>query len=223
MRMTDPSATPQDPAKKDCDCGCGGDCGDKTKAGEPSNRARRALVAGAGSALVIVTLSNRRAFASGGGTTGGQCGPISAMGSMNPSAQNTQGGCGGLTPGFWKNHAPCVATAIGGNPTVVTLGQKLTNLALVDPTDAAITFAVALCNNVYHKDNAFHWAAAILNALTPSMNPKYGYTIASLNAAILTAHNQGVSGADILSALTGLENDFGTNDGGCTNQSICPS
>ena len=55
------------------------------------------------------------------------------------------------------------------------------------------------------------------------MNPKYGYTIASLNAAILTASNQGTTGSAILGALETLENDYGTNNGGCQIKSICPA
>lgn len=216
--MAEQPANPQDPAKKDCGCGCGGDCGDKSKASEPSSRARRALLVGAGSTAFIATLANRRAFAQGN-----QCGPLSHLSSPNPSQQTSNNGCGGLTPGFWKGHAPCVAAAIGGSVTTITLGSKLPALFVVDPTSANATFQRALCNNVFHLDNAYHFAAAILDALTPSMNPSYGYTITSLNAAILAAHQSGASLSDIVTAISSLENDFNTNDGGCTQSSICPS
>ena len=214
--MAERAGAPDDNEKEDCGCGCGGDCNEKNEASTPPKQARRALLAGASSAMLIATLANRRAF--GQPATGAQCGPISHIGSLNPSQQGQPTGCGGLTGGFWKNHAVCVANVLGGNPSTITLGSKLSNLALVDPVSAATTFTNALCDP---SSNASHGAAAILDVLSPSMNPQYGYTLASLNAAILTAHNQGVSGAAILTALKTLENDFGTNTGGCATVPLC--
>ena len=216
--MTENAASPHDSAKKDCGCGCAGDCGHKKEVSEPSSQARRALMIGAGSAAFVATLANRRAFAA-------QCGPLSRIGSPQPSQQVQQSQCGGLTPGFWRNHADCVAKFIGGNPNTVTLGAKLPNLTIVEPACASMTFTAALCSS----HDCFHWAGAILDALTPLMNPHYGYNIVSLNIAILTAFNQligqGMTPAEaamtILNALETLENDFGTNDGGCKQGSLC--
>ena len=180
---------------------------------------------GAGSVAFVATLANRRAFAGNGVA----CGPISAIGSLNPSQQN-QAQCGGLTPGFWKTHGFCTNFFLGGSITdanftvakTKTLGQVLPALLTVDPTAAAMTFQQAFCNP---SSTAFHWAGAILDALSPALNPHFGYTITTLNAAILKAFNAGVSAAAILGALETLENDFMTNDGGCAgglSAHLCP-
>jgi hypothetical protein len=195
-------------SRDDCGCDCNG-AGGCEEAGKPSSQARRALIVGAGSAAFVSTLVNRRAFAA-------QCGPISHAGSLNNSQQSQQSQCGGLTSGFWKNHAACVAATIGGDPNSIKLSQKLSNLATVDPISANTTFKAALCNA---SSDASHWAVAILNALSPGFNPHYGYDIVGLNSSILTAFNQSVSASTILDALKTLENDFGTNQtGSCIGQ-----
>jgi hypothetical protein len=212
------SESPADSPKKDCGCGCGG--GDTHEASEPSNQGRRALIAGASSVVLIATLANRRAF--GQPVGGAQCGPISHIGSLAPSTQGQQTGCGGLTPGFWKTHAVCTTAVLAsvGATLDTTLGAVLTNLHLVS-TCAAVTFRQALCNP---SSDCSHWAGAILDALSPTMNPHYGYTLTSLNNAILTAFNQGVTGTAILNALKTLENDFGVNTAGCATVNItCPA
>lgn len=213
----------QHPAGKgDCGCGCNGD-GDCAEAKKPVNRARRSFMVGAGTVAMVSTLANRRAFAwNNGGGTPAQCGPISHAASLTASTSNNQSKCGGLTPGFWKTHATCTARTLGFNPSTssqaiadcdsVTLGQKLSNLATIDPVSAGMTFKAALCAS---SSAAFHWASAILDALSPSMNPSYGYTIGDLNSAILNAYNSGTSGSMILTALETLENDYNTNSGSC--------
>jgi hypothetical protein len=197
--------------ESDCGCGCNGaePCNDT--ATTPTSKARRAMMLGAGSAAFIATLANRRAFAAGA-----ECGPVSHAASLHHSAHgNTSPStCGGSSPGFWKNHKTCVTSALSNNdPTTVTLGSKLPELNTIDPGSAGTTFKNALCNN----GDASHWACAILNALSPGINPNYGYTIASLNTAITKAHNAGVSATNILDALKTLENDFNVN------QSVCGS
>jgi hypothetical protein len=216
-----------DPARTgDCGCGChgAGDCEDAKK---PANRARRSLIMGAGGVAFVATLGNRRAFAAGA-----ECGPISNAGSLNPSGGGGASNCGGLSPGFWKNHIGCAGTALGFAEapskssytsdlnsflSSSTLGNFLGNLASIDPSSAGESFAYAFCNP---SSNASHWACAILNTLTPTFNPDYGYSLASLNAAILTASNQGVSASMILTAIETLENDAGTGSTGCTKMSI---
>ena len=213
--MAEHGAPPADNTKKDCGCGCGGDCGDKGNSATSPSPGRRALLTGASSAVLIATLANRRAFAQ----TGGQCGPISHIGSLQPSQTAQPTLCGGMTPGFWKNHANCTTSVLTshGYTLDTALGTVLTNLHLVDATSAAMTFRQGLCNA---NSNASHWASAILCALSPGMNPQYGYTLTSLNAAILNAYNQGVTGAAILTALKTLENDYGIITTGCTNSQI---
>jgi hypothetical protein len=214
---------PDGPAPKgDCGCGCNG-AGDCADAKQPASRARRSMLMGAGTVAFIATLGNRRAFAS-------QCGPISNAASMNPSATTGSSSCGGLTPGFWKNHIGCAGTTLGfaESPsnnnyttdlnnflTSTTLGSILTNLSAADSVSAGQSFAYAFCTP---SSAASHWACAILNAKSPGFNPSYGYTITSLNAAILSAVNQNVSGSSILTALETLENDTGTG-----NTSSCAS
>jgi hypothetical protein len=216
-----------DPARKgDCGCGChgAGDCEDAKK---PANRARRSLIMGAGTVALIATLGNRRAFAAGA-----QCGPISNAGSLNPSGSGGTSNCGGLTPGFWKNHIGCAGMVLGFSEstsnsnyttdlnnflTNTTLSRFLGNLATVDPTSAGQSFAYAFCTP---SSNACHWACAILDARSPTFNPDYGYTSASLNTAILNAFNQGVSSSMILTALETLENDSGSGNTSCTNMKL---
>jgi hypothetical protein len=191
------------PRAKDCGCGCNGNAPCDGAAGRAS-KARRALMLGAGSAAVIVTLSNRRAFA-----TGAECSPVSHAASLNPSQHGQQQLCGGVTPGFWRNHKTCVVAALGGSdPTQVTLGAELPNLNTVDPGYASQPFATALCNP---SSAAYHWACAILNSLTPQINPNYGYSSSTLNTAILDAYHAGVSPTNILDAFETLENDYMTD------------
>src|SRR6185369_9945165 len=127
------------PDEKDCGCGCegAGDCNDTAAAAAPKNKARRALMVGAGSVGLVATLINRRAFA-----TGAQCGPISHAGSLAHSQQGNPQQCGGLTPGYWKNHKTCTVHTIGGTVSQALgtkLGAKLTNLAVIDSTSANTT------------------------------------------------------------------------------------
>ena len=187
--------------KADCGCGCNG-AGDCAEAGKPSNKARRALMAGAGTLAFVATLANRRAFAE-------ECGPISHAASMSNSPSTTQNQCGGLTPGYWKTRANVVETTLGADPGTTTLGSLLPNLSLFDIGSAGTSFKDALaCNSPSLP--GYHWAAAILNALSPSYNPSYGYTITTLNAALLTASKQGISEDQVLLALCKLENDYNT-------------
>ena len=189
--------------KDDCGCGCAGsgDCSDVV---ELKDRNRRRLMVGGTTVAVVATLINRRAFA---GTN--VCGPISRAGSANPSGTSTTNHCGGLTPGYWKNHCLAVSHAIGGGDCgKITLGSLLPALNLIDSTSAEQTFTGALCNP---SSSASHWACAILNASTPAWNPSYGYTVSSLNNAIITAYNngKGAKASAILSAIETLENDYG--------------
>lgn len=201
-----------EPAQEsDCGCGCHG-AGDCEEASAPSSQARRALLIGTSSVAFIATLGNRRAFA------GQQCGPISHAASLTSSQHGSQNQCGGLTPGFWKNHKACVISTLGGDPSSIQLGQKLSNLYSVDPGSASVTFKTALCNP---SSPASHWACAILNALSPSFNPSYGYSISQLNNSILSAFQANVSASNILTALKTLENDYGTGSTGCKQGSIC--
>lgn len=200
-----PSSHPID--EHDCGCGCNGagDCvgaADGSEVTELTDRSRRRLMVGGTTIAVVATLANRRAFA------GAACGPISRAGSLNPSHSTTSVLCGGLTPGYWKNHALATTHAIGGSsPSAVQLGSLLPALNLVDIASASMTFQAALCAS---SSAAFHWAAAILNASTPAWNPSYGYTISSLNSAILAAYNNGhgAGAATILTAIKTLENDY---------------
>ena len=167
---------------------------------------------------VVATLANRRAFA------GAACGPISKAGSLNPSHSSTSAMCGGLTPGYWKNHALATTHAIGGvSPSTVRLGSLLPALNLVDAVSAGMTFQAALCAS---SSNGNHWACAILNASTPGWNPSYGYTVSSLNSQILTAYNngRGAGASTILTAIKTLENDYNVANVPSpynTNQHLC--
>ncbi|MBV8651907.1 MAG: hypothetical protein JO255_10610 [Alphaproteobacteria bacterium] len=199
-----------DPKSKD-DCGCGchgaGDCNDA----EPSKKARRALLAGAGSVAFVATLMNRRAFAA-------ECGPVSHAASLHHSGSTGSTSCVGHSPGFWKNHAGCVSSVLGSNPSSTTLGTILTNLNSIDSASASTTFKTALCNP---NADAYHWAAAILDAMSSTtLNPNYGYTLNSLNAAIKKASQAGLSSTTIVDALKTLESD-GLSAGGCTQSSLC--
>jgi hypothetical protein len=216
-----------DPAQKgDCGCGChgAGDCEDAKK---PANRARRSLLVGAGTIAFVATLGNRRAFAAGA-----ECGPVSNAGSLNPSGGGRTSNCGGLSPGFWKNHIGCAGSVLGfaespsnSNYTTdltnfltnKTLGSALSHLSAVDPSSAGESFAYAFCNPSSH---ACHWACAILDAMSPSFNPDYGYSLTGLNTAIYTAINQGVSASMILTAIETLEGEGGSNSTGCTSMSL---
>jgi hypothetical protein len=159
---------------------------------EPTNRSRRRVVLGGATVAVIATLANRRAFA--GGTV---CGPISRAGSLNPSHQSTIAQCSGLSHGYWKRRCPT-------NYQTVKLGSVLSCLNIVDPASAGMLFPAALNDN---NSNACHWACAILNAANPALNPNYGYTLTSLNSAILAAYNNGhgSSANTIVAALAKLE------------------
>ena len=193
--------------KDDCGCGCNG-AGDCNEVTEPSQKARRALMVGAGSVAFVATLMNRRAF-------GAECGPVSHAASLHHSGPAGPTNCGGASPGFWKNHAGCVTSAIG-NPANVTLESVLSNLSTVDPTSGSTTFLTALCAS---NTDASHWANAILSAI--KIPTQYGYTITTLNAAILKAFNQHVSLADILAALETLEG--AVTPSGCDNSHLpCP-
>lgn len=218
------SSSAQPAQSGDCGCGCDGK-GDCNEAKQPVNRARRSLMLGAGTVVLVSTLANRRAFAHE------QCGPISHAMSLHPSHQGNQSGCGGLTPGFWKTHATCTAQVLGGNPAnpaaaiaycdTVTLGNKLSNLYLIDPISAGKTFKAALCDA---SSYGFHWAAAILDALSPAMNPSYGYTITELNNAVKAAYDNGLTAEQVVTALETLENDYNTNTENCAggnSQHLC--
>jgi len=174
---------------------------------EPASRARRALLAGVGSAAFIATLGNRRAFAQGG-----TCGVLSAMTSANPSATTQGGACGGVTPGYWKNHRTCVVQILGGqDPSTVTLGTYLPTLTTCAGVIFGGTSTSALCNS---SSICYHIGNAILCALSSGpggINPSYGYTITQLQNAVKNAQMQGLSDAQIAGALSQLENDVGTN------------
>ena len=231
------------PAAKtgDCGCGCNGNGnGDCEEAKQPVNRARRSLMLGAGASTVVLisTLANRRAFAGGGA----QCGPISHAASLHQSGNqnNNCGGVGGLTPGYWAQHqnvsaqvlgfqesssSPTYSTDLKNFLTTTTLGSQLPALNTIDPTSADATFCKAFSRP--RSDAAFHWANAILCALSsgpPSAYnycPSYGYTITSLNQAIVNATNQGVSGTTILQALETLENDYNVSTPGGPALTVC--
>jgi hypothetical protein len=91
-----------------------------------------------------------------------------------------------------------------------TLGQFLPNLYLIDPTAAGQNFCQVFAPP--RDDPGFHWACAILCAMSPTYNPSYGYTLTSLNNSIQNAYNNHVSSADILAAIETLENDYNTNN-----------
>jgi hypothetical protein len=201
--------------KKDCGCGCSGDCEDAKK---PQNRARRAFLLGTGT-TVVATLVNRRAFAAQGA-----CQPISNDAvSLTHSANGTVSQCGGLTPGYWAQHQTVSGKVLGYTGpqsglktflTGTTLGSLLPALALIDPTSAAQNF----CSSWQppRDDAGFHWACAILCALASvppyQYTPSYGYTINSLNEAIMNAYNDKISASTMLSAIETLENDYNTNN-----------
>ncbi len=181
--------------EKDCGCGCAG-AGDCNDAAAPVDNGRRRLIVGGATVAVVATLANRRAFG------GAVCGPISKAGSLNPSQSTANAVCGGLSATYWKGHVLAVTAALGGNsPSLVKLGTMLSALSLVDVSSANCTFQQAFCGS---SSNAAHWAAAILNASTAAWNPQYGYTLTSLNAAILSAYNSG-KGATVTTILTALE------------------
>ena len=204
--MAEHGAPPADSTKKDCGCGCGGDCGDKGKAATSPSPGRRALLTGASSAVLIATLVNRRAFAQ---LPPVACGPISHIGSLQPSVGGNPNLCGGLTGGFWRQKgSTCLPSVLGGAPGTLTLGTFLPQLATAAPSCYGLTFTAALCNS---SSPCRHWAVAILDALSPSLNPSYGYTLAQLQAAVQNALNQGVTGSAILAALVTLENDYNVN------------
>jgi hypothetical protein len=198
----------EDKAHEDCGCGGNGDCEDKKT---PSGKARRALLAGAGSLTFVATLGNRRAYA-----TGVQCGPISLLSSPGPSngAGGTQcGGVGGgATPGFWKTHKGCTLATIAlfsGNGLNATLASGLPCIA--GTSIGGTSFQSALCGN----GDPYHLSNAILCAWSPGINPQYGYTSGGLNTAVQNALNQNISLSTIIGALTTLENDQGVNTSGC--------
>ncbi len=187
--------------KHDCGCNDAGDCGG-SEVVEQTDRTRRRLMVGGTTIAVVATLANRRAFA------GAACGPISRAGSLNPSHSGTTAMCGGFSPGYWKNHALATTHAINGaSPSAVQLGTLLPALNLVDMGSASKTFQAALCTP---SSPAYHWACAILNASTPAWNPSYGYSLSTLNSAILAAYNDGhgAGATTILNALQTLENDY---------------
>jgi hypothetical protein len=211
---------------EDCGCGCGGagDCQDENT---PGDRARRSFLLGGGT-VVVSTLVNHRAFAQGAA-----CGPISAAGSPTASTTNITSQCGGLTPGFWSQHQDLSAAALGfsessQNPAYLThlknflsgkkLGSVLSNLNSIDPTSAGKSFCQAF---LAPHDPAFHWAGAILCALTPGMNPNYGYTIGTLNQAIQQAHKNNVSLSAMIAAIGKLENDYNVSNSSSNACTVC--
>lgn len=225
---------PEAGPKKDCGCGCAGS-GDCEKAKKPQNRARRAFLLGTGT-TVVATLVNRRAFAANGACQPISNGAVSLAHSVN--GQSSQ--CGGLTPGYWAQHQGVSGLVLGftekkNSPTYLadlktfltshTLGNFLPALALIDPTSAA----QSLCSTWAppRDDPGFHWACAICNALASvapfSFTPSYGYTINSLNEAIMNAYNDKIPASTILSAIETLENDFNTNNapGGGQALTVC--
>ena len=221
---TDPKAGP----KKDCGCGCNGS-GDCEEAKKPQNRARRSFLLGTGT-TALATLVNHRAFAQNA-----VCGPLSHAASLAPSAAEITSQCGGLTPGYWANSEDVAGKVLGCPASVanacgdglknylsgITLGSKLPALVTLDPTSAALNFC-----NVWPtpRGNAgFHWAGAILCAMSPQYNPNYGYTLGSLNQAIKDAVANGLSASQILTAIESLENDYNTSGpGGATGTNCKP-
>ena len=211
--------------KKDCGCGCNGS-GDCEEAKKPENRARRSFLLGTGT-TALATLVNHRAFAANA-----VCGPLSHAASLAPSAAEITSRCGGLTPGYYANSEDVVGTILGvwsltqgcgsglsAALTTVTLGSKLPALLTLDPVSAGKNFCdawIAPRNNDW-----FHWAAAILNAMSPQYNPNYGYTLAGLNQAIVNAIANGLSDSQIVTALESLENDYGTGGPGGANGTNC--
>jgi len=212
---------------RDCGCGCHG-AGDCEEAKRAPNRNRRSLLIGAGTVAFVSTLVNRRAFAAGA------CDPVSAAMSMNPSVvdPSSSTGCSGLSAPFWQTHIGCAGAALGFNGSwydtpymeeltlflkSTPVGKLLPNLALVDAACASQSFGVAFTNP---GCDASHWAAAILNAMSPMLNRNYAYSLAGLNDSIMNAHKQGVAPPMILAALITLESEIGSESTGCANVSL---
>jgi hypothetical protein len=212
----------------DCGCGCNGadDCAEAKAA---PNRNRRSLLIGAGTVAFVSTLVNRRAFAAGGA-----CDPVSAAMSMNASVVDPKSttGCSGFSASFWAAHVGCAAATLGFNgswyntPYMLELslflrstaiGRLLPNLAMVDASCASQSVGAAFANP---GCNASHWAAHALNAMSPTLNRNYAYTLTGLNDSILNAYKQGVPSALILAALITLESDVGSESTGCANVSL---
>ena len=143
-------------------------------------------------------------------------------------------GVGSVVPGLFKEHEMLTyssAVSISRpadqiypyllETTRQTLGSKLPALVTLDPTSAALNFC-----NVWPtpRGNAgFHWAGAILCAMSPQYNPNYGYTLGSLNQAIKDAVANGLSASQILTAIESLENDYNTSGpGGATGTNCKP-
>jgi hypothetical protein len=229
MNVTELRAETGDAARHgDCGCGCHGadDC-EEAKAAPSRNR--RSLLIGAGTVAFVSTLVNRRAFAAGGA-----CNAISAAASMNASVVDPKSttGCSGFSASFWAAHAGCAAATLGFNgswyntPYMLELtlflkstaiGRLLPNLAMVDASCASQSFAAAFA---IPGCNASHWAAHVLNAMSPTLNRNYAYTLTGLNDSILNAYKQGVPSPMILAALITLESDVGSESTGCANVSL---
>lgn len=215
--------------KGDCGCGCNGqgDCAnEKTHAKKGLDRNRRSLLVGAGTVAFVSTLVNRRAFAAGA------CDPVSTAMSMNASVSDPKSSCTGLSATFWQNHVGCAGAALGFTPSWLsndytreltiflkssTLGSRLTNLHTIDPQCATQSFGHAFTNP---GSDASHWACAILNAMSPTLNRSYGYTLMGLNDAINNAYKQNVPCSMILAALITLESDAGSASTGCANLTL---
>jgi hypothetical protein len=218
-----------DPSRnRDCGCGCNG-AGDCEAAEEAPSRNRRSLLIGAGSVAFVSTLVNRRAFAAGGA-----CDPVSTAMSMNPSVGDSRSAasCSGFSAAFWQTHVGCAAAALGFNGSwydtpymeelslflkSMAIGRHLPNLAMIDASCASQSFGAAFTNP---GCDASHWASAVLNAMSPSLNHNYSYTLAGLNDSILNAYKQGVPSPMILAALISLESDVGSESTGCANVSL---
>jgi len=215
--MTDHSAKPQDPAKKDCGCGCGSDCAEPTPkaAGRAGEGRRRFLAGGISVATFTVTLPAR---------AGPPLGPISAAGSPNHSGDPSGPSpyMGGKTPGYWKTHAThwpgitvaqiCTATIgtlfAGTNPSASTLNINtsisLKNAACASSSQFYFQFVCAYLNaqaygSTFGYPNGPAVAQAVVSALAAL--PDAGSRIAALG-----------NGGSLTTALQNLNFDNGLSD-----------
>jgi hypothetical protein len=229
MNVTESQGETGAPSRdRDCGCGCHG-AGDCEEAKGAPHRNRRSLLIGAGTVAFVSTLVNRRAFAAGGA-----CDAISAAMSINTSVGDptTATGCSGLSAAFWQTHVGCAAATLGFGGSFydtpyleelslflqsMPVGKHLTNLAMIDAGCASQTYGSAFSNP---GCDASHWACAVLNAMSPTLNRNYAYTLMGLNDSVLNAHKQGVPSAMILAALITLESDAGSGTTGCANVSL---
>lgn len=163
---------------KDCGCGCGGTGGcAESGSSEPARlRRRKFLVGGIGVGTFAATLASRPAFAACNNLTG----LVSPSGSHAASCTSS----GGLTPGFWMNHATCWPATIHPSQqlsywfTTPNVPTTFTNFS-----GASETFQTALCPPNGQDNFAFQLAAALLNAESSHTQTSFGYQGAAAFAA----------------------------------------